>query len=83
MGGGLIRNDFGHCFYAFSLNLGVCSITQTEIQTTLFNLAYIWLGTTLIGRWHFKLYPLWLFRSRPIVARYPISSLLRSSNSAS
>ncbi|CAN1178247.1 Putative ribonuclease H protein At1g65750 [Linum perenne] len=40
--GGLIRNDSSHCFLAFYLNLGMCSITLAEIRATLFGLQLLW-----------------------------------------
>ncbi|CAN1126071.1 Putative ribonuclease H protein At1g65750 [Linum perenne] len=30
--GGLIRNEHGHCFAAFSMNIGKCSIARAELR---------------------------------------------------
>ncbi|CAN1165453.1 Putative ribonuclease H protein At1g65750 [Linum perenne] len=36
--GGLIRDHLGHCFSAFSANLGRCSITRAELRGILHGL---------------------------------------------
>ncbi|CAN1152639.1 Putative ribonuclease H protein At1g65750 [Linum perenne] len=40
--GGLIRNSFGHCSLAFTVNLGACSITRAEIRGVIEGLKLAW-----------------------------------------
>ncbi|CAN1815658.1 Putative ribonuclease H protein At1g65750 [Linum perenne] len=40
--GGLIRNEFGHCLAAYSMNLGRCSITRAELRGALYGLQKAW-----------------------------------------
>ncbi|CAN1165454.1 Putative ribonuclease H protein At1g65750 [Linum perenne] len=40
--GGLIRDHLGHCFSAFSANLGRCSITRAELRGILHGLEFSW-----------------------------------------
>ncbi|CAN1845257.1 Putative ribonuclease H protein At1g65750 [Linum perenne] len=40
--GGLLRNEFGFCFKAFSLNLGKCSITRAELRGAIAGLDIAW-----------------------------------------
>ncbi|CAN1743313.1 Putative ribonuclease H protein At1g65750 [Linum perenne] len=40
--GGLIRDEFGHCLKAFTLNLGACSITRAEMRGAIAGLYFAW-----------------------------------------
>ncbi|CAN1794533.1 Putative ribonuclease H protein At1g65750 [Linum perenne] len=40
--GGLIRDHLGHCFLAFSANVGKCSITRAELRGILHGLELTW-----------------------------------------
>ncbi|CAN1751119.1 Putative ribonuclease H protein At1g65750 [Linum perenne] len=40
--GGLIRDHLGHCFLAFSANIGKCSITRAELRGILHGLELTW-----------------------------------------
>ncbi|CAN1178995.1 Putative ribonuclease H protein At1g65750 [Linum perenne] len=40
--GGLIRDELGGCSAAYSLNLGICSITRAELRGFLFGLQLAW-----------------------------------------
>ncbi|CAN1181981.1 Putative ribonuclease H protein At1g65750 [Linum perenne] len=40
--GGLIRDHLGHCFLAFSANIGKCSITRAELRGILQGLEFTW-----------------------------------------
>ncbi|CAN1787197.1 Putative ribonuclease H protein At1g65750 [Linum perenne] len=40
--GGLIRDELRHCFKAFSINLGACSITRAEMRGAIAGLRFAW-----------------------------------------
>ncbi|CAN1175315.1 Putative ribonuclease H protein At1g65750 [Linum perenne] len=40
--GGLLRDEMGRCSAAYSLNLGICSITRAELRGMIFGLQMAW-----------------------------------------
>ncbi|CAN1331699.1 Putative ribonuclease H protein At1g65750 [Linum perenne] len=47
--GGLIRDEFGHCVAAFTMNIGRCSITRAELRGAIRGLQTAWeLGLTKV-----------------------------------
>ncbi|CAN1774876.1 Putative ribonuclease H protein At1g65750, partial [Linum perenne] len=42
IGVGLLRNSFEHCLLAFTLNLGICSTTRSELRAAISGLEAAW-----------------------------------------
>ncbi|CAN1743580.1 Putative ribonuclease H protein At1g65750 [Linum perenne] len=40
--GGLIRNEAGHCVAAYTMNLGICSVTRAELRGVIYGLNKAW-----------------------------------------